>query len=90
MPIKSVVPSNIDKSNTNVTSTLLRQTNTSINTTLKMPIFSASSSRPAESIWKCPLCTKEHPAQTSSCSLCHGINPNYKKPSGKSIFSDLI
>ncbi|CAF5217256.1 unnamed protein product, partial [Rotaria magnacalcarata] len=38
-----------------------------------------SSSSSIQSIWKCPSCTKEHPAQTASCSLCHGINPNYKK-----------
>ncbi|CAF4495640.1 unnamed protein product, partial [Rotaria magnacalcarata] len=39
----------------------------------------SSSSSSIQSIWKCPSCTKEHPAQTASCSLCHGINPNYKK-----------
>ena len=51
-----------------------------------MPIFSVSPPRPTKPIsgpiWKCPSCSMEHPAQTASCSLCHGINPNYKRLSG--------
>jgi len=87
VPTKSVVPSVIEKSNVNIIPAVLQQTKTSASTIPKMPTFPFSSSRPSESMWKCPSCTKEHPAQTASCSLCHGINPNYKKPSGKKIFS---
>ncbi len=48
-------------------------------------MFSIPTARPAADIWKCPSCTKEHPAQTATCTLCRQINPNYKKPSGKKI-----
>ena len=63
---------------------MLQQTNTSTGTIPRMPIFPfpSSSLRPAEAIWKCPFCTKEQPAQTAFCSLCHGRNPDYKKLSG--------
>ena len=77
-----VVPSIIGKSNMSIFST--NQSQTADSPTASKNAFSVKSpSHPAESIWKCPCCTKEHPAQTASCSLCHGINPNYKKPSGK-------
>jgi hypothetical protein len=84
VPVKSIVPSNIGSSNVNLAPPVLQQTN--ISTNLKMPMFSIPASRPAGDIWKCPSCTKEHPAQTATCSLCRQINPNYKKPSGKKIF----
>lgn len=73
----------------NINPTAFQQTNTSSNTNntiSKLPIFPFTPSRPVESIWKCSSCTTEHPAQTVSCSLCHGMNPNYKKPTGKNIF----
>ncbi|CAF1169546.1 unnamed protein product [Adineta ricciae] len=80
----AVVPSIIGKSNASISST--NQSQTTDSPTTSKNIFSVKSpSRPAESIWKCPCCTKEHPAQTASCSLCHGINPNYKKPSANQL-----
>ncbi|CAF1346330.1 unnamed protein product [Adineta ricciae] len=80
----AVVPSIIGKSNVLISST--NQPQTTDSPTTSKNIFSVKSpSRPAESIWKCPCCTKEHPAQTASCSLCHGINPNYKKPSANQL-----
>jgi hypothetical protein len=79
---KSTVSSTVDKSNLNVTSSIAPQTNHS-STVPKIPTFSVSPPRPSKPtagpIWKCPSCTLEHPAQTASCSLCHGINPNYKR-----------
>ena len=75
LSVELVVPSIVEKSNVNTISTMRQQTN--INTST-MPIFPFSSSCATDSIWKCPCCTKEHPKQTASCSLCHGINPNYK------------
>jgi len=84
-PSKPTVPSIVEKSNVNITSSIAPQTNTS-STVPKVPIFNVSPPRPAkpvtEPVWKCPSCTMEHPAQTASCSLCHGINPNYKRLSG--------
>jgi hypothetical protein len=77
--VQLVVPSIIEKSNVNTISTIRQQTNT--NTKSIFPFSSSSST--TESIWKCPCCTKEHSAQTPSCSLCHGVNPNYKKLSSK-------
>ncbi|CAF4054422.1 unnamed protein product [Rotaria sp. Silwood2] len=75
------VTSTIEKSINNTNSTVCQQTNTSTNKMFKMSTPPLSSLHPVQSIWKCPSCTKEHPAQTASCSLCHGINRNYKKPS---------
>ncbi|CAF4197219.1 unnamed protein product, partial [Adineta steineri] len=70
----AVVPSLIGKASVNTSATIYP----SINTTT-MPKIPFLSSRPTEPVWKCPCCTKEHAVQTASCSLCHGINPNYKK-----------
>ncbi|CAF4672531.1 unnamed protein product, partial [Rotaria sp. Silwood1] len=69
----------LSKSNINTNSTVFQQTNTTSNTISKSSTLPMSSLQSVQSIWKCPSCTKEHPAQTASCSLCHGINPNYKK-----------
>ncbi|CAF4452327.1 unnamed protein product, partial [Rotaria sp. Silwood2] len=81
-PSKSIVSSVIEKSNVNTAPSIVPQTNVS-STIPKVPIFSVSPPRPTKPIigpvWKCPSCTMEHPAQTASCSLCHGINPNYKR-----------
>jgi hypothetical protein len=82
----------IEKSNVNIIPAMFQQTNSS-STISKMPIFPSSPLSPAkptsEAIWKCPSCTKEHPAQTASCSLCHGINQNYKRLSSESFISNL-
>ncbi|CAF0948441.1 unnamed protein product [Rotaria sp. Silwood1] len=69
----------LSKTNINTNSTVFQQTNTTSNTISKSSTLPMSSLQSVQSIWKCPSCTKEHPAQTASCSLCHGINPNYKK-----------
>jgi hypothetical protein len=84
-PSKPTVSSIVEKSNVNVPPSIGPQTNTS-STVPKVPIFGVSPPRPTKPvtgpIWKCPSCTLEHPAQTASCSLCHGINPDYKRLSG--------
>ncbi|UJR22997.1 hypothetical protein I4U23_026024 [Adineta vaga] len=72
----AVVPFLVGKYNVNISSANQSQTN--ISNAPKLPL---SSSRPTESIWQCPCCTKEHSAQTASCSLCYKFNPDYKKPS---------
>ena len=82
---KQNVPSVPEKSNVNITPSIVPQTTVS-STISKAPIFNVSPPRPTKAttgpIWKCPSCTMEHPAQTASCSLCHGINPDYKRLSG--------
>ncbi|CAF0997893.1 unnamed protein product [Rotaria magnacalcarata] len=86
VPSTSTNTSTNDKSNLINNSTLFQKTSTISNLMPKIPTITftpppppSSSSSSIQSIWKCPSCTKEHPAQTASCSLCHGINPNYKK-----------
>jgi hypothetical protein len=81
VPTKSVASSIIPSSNINSTPLVPQQTNTS--TLSKLPLFPFTPARASETIWKCPTCTKEHPAQTETCSVCRGINLNYKKLSGK-------
>ncbi|CAF3812772.1 unnamed protein product [Rotaria sordida] len=70
-----------EKCTESISSTPIEKSNINTNTNIisKIPTLPFSSLHPIQSIWKCPSCTKEHPAQTASCSLCHGINPNYKK-----------
>ncbi|CAF4173584.1 unnamed protein product, partial [Rotaria magnacalcarata] len=91
-PSKPTVSSAIEKSNVNMTSSIASQINIS-STMPKIPIFSVSpprSTKPiAGPVWRCPSCSMEHPAQTSSCSLCHGINPNYKRLSAIESTSTL-
>ncbi|CAM4970620.1 unnamed protein product [Rotaria socialis] len=84
VPSKSINTSTNDKSNLINNSILVQTTSTITNLMPKIPTITftpppPSSSSSIQSIWKCPSCTKEHPAHTASCSLCHGINPSYKK-----------
>ncbi|CAF3704056.1 unnamed protein product [Rotaria socialis] len=91
-PSKPTVSSAIEKSSVNMTSSITTQINIS-STMPKIPIFSVSPPRPTKPItgpvWRCPSCSMEHPTQTSSCSLCHGINPNYKRLSAIESTSTL-
>lgn len=88
----SLASSQVTKAATVVTSSKVSSTNANSSMSY-VPILTVSPPRApkpmAGPVWKCPSCTMEHPAQTASCSLCHGINPNYKRLSGSSFPSVL-